>query len=803
MNITKDKFKKDYVRIFEEIHDTSIKKGEKINKYEALVKLIDEYISDSWIETKEVEEKDKKQVYYFSIEFLLGRLLDNTLINLGIRDICTEGLKELGIDLCDIEDVEDDQALGNGGLGRLAACFLDSIASLGIAGHGCGIRYKYGFFKQKIIDNNQVEIPNDWTEEGQLWETKRLDRTEKVRFWGEVIPINEEGRLRFEYKNYTEVLAIPFDTPIIGYKNEFINTLRLWSAEPVESGFDFKEFNRGNFVKAMEYKDKVEAISSILYPDDSGYEGKVLRLKQEYFLVSAGIQSIIRSFITNGGEIKEFYKKIAIQLNDTHPTLAIPELMRILLDEYHMSWEEAFNITEKTFAYTNHTIMAESLEKWPVDIVKPLLPRVYMIINEINERYCKELWSAYPGEWDKISNMAIISDGYVKMANLAVVCCHSVNGVAKLHSTLLKTTVMKDLYDVFPKKFNNKTNGITHRRWLLGCNKQLTKVLKKNIGSDFIYDSEKLEDFMKFIDNKKVLEKIRKAKLENKRRLIKYIKETNNIDIDENSIFDTQVKRIHAYKRQTLNIFRIMDLYNRLLENPDMDIVPRTFIFGGKAAPSYYLAKRIIELINVVGEKINNDKRIKNKIKVVFLENYRVSLAEMIIPATDVSEQISTATKEASGTSNMKFMMNGAITVATMDGANIEIAEKVGMENIITFGLSNKEVLNYYDNGGYCSSDELEKNINLKKVMNQLIDGTYKGTKGNFKEIYDSMVTYNDEFFVLKDFEDYINAQDKVDKLYRDKDKWTKICAINIAKSGFFSSDRTIMQYASEIWKAK
>ena len=800
MIITKEQFKEDYKRAAKNSHIKKFDNTNKLYQYNALAKVVGEYISDEWMEAKAVEKRNGKKVYYFSIEFLIGRLLDNTLINLGIRDICRDGLKELGIKLEDLEDMEDDQALGNGGLGRLSACFLDSIASVGISGHGCGIRYKYGFFKQKIIDNNQVEIANDWTEEGSLWETKRIDRSEKVRFWGNVQCIHENGKSRYIQNDCSEVLAVPFDTGVVGYKNDMVNTLRLWSAEPVKSGFDYQEFNHGHFIKAMEYKDKVEAISNVLYPDDSDYDGKLLRLKQEYFLVSAGLQSVIRTLKEEGCSVRDFDKLNAIQLNDTHPILAIPELMRLLMDEEGLGWDESWEITQNTFAYTNHTIMTEALEKWDINIFRPLLPRIYMIVSEINERYCKELWGLYEGDWDKIASMAIISHGYIKMANLGVVGCHSVNGVAALHTKILKLTVMRDLYNVFPDKFNNKTNGITHRRWLISCNRGLTKYLEGKIGKDFEADTDKLKDLMKFENNKKAIEELNAVKLKNKRRLVKYIKEHNGIDIDENSIFDVHVKRIHAYKRQTLNIFRIMDLYNRLLENPDMDIVPRTFIFGGKAASSYSLAKRTIELINVVGNRINKDERIKNKIKVVYLEDYRVTLAELIIPATDVDEQISTATKEASGTSNMKFMMNGAVTVATMDGANIEIAEKVGMDNIITFGLSNEEVLSYYEKGGYCAIDEINRNMNLKAVMNQLIDGTYLGVNGSFMEIYNSIVKYNDEYFNAKDFGSYIEAQDKVDRLYRDKIAWGKMCLNNIANSGFFSSDRTIVEYANDIW---
>ena len=801
LSIDKNSFKRDYNNKFVQLHGKELKEGSNQQKYEALGSLVRDYVISTWMETNnKYNQTGEKQVYYFSMEFLLGRLLGDCLLNLGIRDICKEALSELGINLEEIENLEHDQGLGNGGLGRLAACFLDSMASLNIPGHGCGIRYKYGFFEQKIVDSQQVEASDNWLREGNVWEIKKQDKCEIVKFGGSVISGEVDGKLTFTHVNYEPVLAVPYDTPIVGYENEVVNTLRLWSAEPVSNEFDFSSFSRGDFIKAISYKNSVEAISLVLYPEDSFYEGKMLRLKQQYFFVSAGIQSIVRHFKKHNGNIAIFDEKISIHINDTHPTLAIPELMRILLDEEGLSWETAWRITQNTISYTNHTILAEALEKWPVDMFKNLLPRIYMIVEEINRRYCEELWNKYVGQWDKIARMAIISDGYVKMANLAIVGSHSVNGVAKLHTEILKKREMSDFYYLYPSKFNNKTNGITHRRWLLKSNPKLTSLLKETIGDSFIKHPTDLENFKNHLDDPNVINRLGEIKKYNKENLAKEIYKSNGILVDTNSIFDVQVKRIHAYKRQTLNCLRIMELYNNLLENPNLDIIPRTFIFAGKAAPGYYLAKNIIELICRVAKTINNDKRVNDKIKVVMLENYNVSLAEDIIPATDLSEQISTTTKEASGTSNMKFMMNGAITIATLDGANIEIKDEVGEDNIIIFGLNAEEVLNYHKNGGYSAWDIWNKDKRLQRVTDDLINGKYCSDIDRFRSIYENLLTYNDEFFVLKDFDSYLKAQERVNQLYIDKNKWQKMCGINIAHSGIFSSDRTIKEYARGIW---
>ncbi len=799
--IDKMSFKKAYQKKYLEIHGEELSDGSNYKKYEALGGLVRDYVAESWMKTnKRYNETGEKQVYYFSMEFLLGRLLGDALLNLGIRDVCKEALAELGIDLEELENLEHDQGLGNGGLGRLAACFLDSMASLNIAGHGCGIRYKYGFFEQKIIDGVQVEVSDNWLRDGNVWEKKKSDKKEIVKFGGNIITEEVNGKMRFTHVNYEPVLAIPYDTPVVGYENGTINTLRLWSAETVNNEFDFSSFSRGDFLKALEYKNSVEAISQVLYPDDSQYEGKILRLKQQYFFVSAGVQSIIRHFKKHGGNIRNLDEKIAIHINDTHPTLAIPELMRILLDEEGLAWEEAWRITTNTVSYTNHTILSEALEKWPINMFKSLLPRIYMIVNEINERFCAELWNSYAGQWDKISRMAIVADGQVRMANLAIVGSHSINGVAKLHTEILKKQEMSDFYYFYPNKFNNKTNGITHRRWLLKINPRLTKLLVDNIGDSFIKHPTDLEAFKYKVNDPNIQRELYNIKRENKEKLAETIYRKNGVRVDPNSIFDVQVKRIHAYKRQTLNCLRIMDLYNKLLENPNLDIVPRTFIFAGKAAPAYHLAKNTIELINKVANKINNDPRVNDRIKVIFLENYNVSLAEEIIRATDLSEQISTTTKEASGTSNMKFMMNGAVTIATLDGANIEIKDEVGDDNIIIFGLNSQEVLNYYQNGGYSSFDMYKNDYRIQRVIDDLINGKYHFDRDRFREIYENLIPHNDQFFVLKDFDSYLKAQDRVDSLYRDMNNWQRMCGINIAHSGIFSSDRTILQYANGIW---
>ena len=801
ISIDKKAFKEAYINKFLELHGIDLREGSNKQKYEALAGLIRDYVSRKWLRSNKRNNKSgQKQVYYFSMEFLVGRLLGDALLNLGIRDICKDALHELNIDLDDLETLEHDQGLGNGGLGRLAACFLDSMASLNIPGNGCGIRYKYGFFEQKIVEGKQVEVSDDWLKEGNAWETRRINKSEIVKFGGEVKVDYINNKLTFTHINYEPVLAVPYDTPVVGYENDVVNTLRLWSAEAVSNEFDYSSFSRGEFLKAIEYKNSVESISQVLYPEDSFYKGKILRLKQQYFFVSAGVQSIVRHFKKYNGNLEEMDEKVAIHINDTHPTLAIPELMRILVDEEGLDWNVAWRVTTNTISYTNHTILAEALEKWPIEMFKSLLPRIYMIVEEINRRYCEELWNKFQGQWQKISDMSIIANGQIRMAHLAIVGSHSVNGVAKLHTEILKKKEMSNFYYLYPNRFNNKTNGITHRRWLIKSNPGLTSLLKDTIGDSFIKHPTDLCEFEKFLDDKSILDRLRNIKLNNKKKLAETILKNQHIEVDPNSIFDVQVKRIHAYKRQVLNCLRIMDLYNSLIDNPQLKIEPRTFIFAGKAAPGYYLAKNTIELINAISKTINNDPRVNDKIKVVFLENYNVSLAEEIIPGTDLSEQISTTTKEASGTSNMKFMMNGAVTIATLDGANIEIKDEVGNDNIVIFGLTADEVLNYYKNGGYNSVNLYNNNPRIKRVVDDLISGKYHSDKDRFRSIYDNLLTFNDEFFVLEDFDAYIKAQDKVDVLYKDIYKWQKICGKNIAHSGIFSSDRTIEQYATGIW---
>jgi len=785
----------------------SIDDASTFDKYYILASMIKESINKKMAQTNSrYLQKGDKQVFYLSMEFLLGRLLGDYLLYLNVRDICEEGLNEIGISLEELEKIEPDAGLGNGGLGRLAACFLDSLASLGIPGHGCGIRYKYGLFTQKIVEGYQVELPDTWLREHNVWEIRKVDKAVEVRFGGNIRVENQDGKVIFIHENYDPILAVPYDIPILGYDGNCVNTLRLWSAESAKSEFDFASFNKGDYMKAAEYKTQVEAISEVLYPDDSNFENRRLRLKQEYFMVSAGLQSIVRRFKKSNGSVAKLHEKVAIHINDTHPAMAVPELMRILLDEEGMEWEQAWNITTRTISYTNHTIMPEALEKWPIDTVKFLLPRIFMIINEINERFCKELWNKMPGDWDRIRDMAIMAEGYVKMAHLAIVGSYSVNGVAEVHTEILKKDVLKNFYDYTPTKFNNKTNGITHRRWLLKSNPLLSDAITEAIGNSWIYHPSNLIDLVRFSHdvNPAFQEKVISAKKAGKEKLAKYIKDKYSININADSIFDVQVKRIHAYKRQLLNAFRIMDLYNRLKENPSLDVVPRTFIFAGKAAPSYYFAKKIIKLITSLGNMINNDPAINDRIKVVFLENYNVSLAEIIFPAADISEQISTASKEASGTSNMKFMMNGAITVGTMDGANIEIFNEVGKDNILTFGLSVDEVLNYYRYGGYCSWDYFNNDCRIRTILEQLQNNYLQtGARDEFMDIYWHLLDHNDEFFVLRDFGSYLEAQQKADSLYRNKEQWVKMAINNIAHAGRFGSDETILKYAKEIWHVK
>ena len=799
--ITKEYFKKLYLDKFQSMHGKEIAEATPMDQYLTLGAVIRDFISRKWIASNNAYAKmDDKETYYFSLEFLLGKLMDANLLKLHLKEICAEALTELGIQLDQIEALEPDAGLGNGGLGRLAACFLDSLAALQLPGHGCGIRYKYGFFEQKIVDGYQVELPDNWLKYGNVWEIRKADKAVEVRFGGNVRLDRVDGRTLFIHENFDRVLAVPYDTPIVGYHNNTVNTLRLWSAETTMKDFDFSTFNRGDYLNAVKYKYEVESISQVLYPDDNHLEGRVLRLKQQYFFVSAGIQSIVRRYKKRHIHLRDFHKKVAIHINDTHPVLAIPELMRILIDEEEMGWDEAWEITTGTISYTNHTILPEALEKWPIDIFQTLLPRIYMIVHEINERFCRQLWEKYPGDWNKIRSMAILSDGYVHMAHLAAVGSNSINGVAKIHTEILKSQVMSNFYDSYPYKFNNKTNGITPRRWLLKSNPQLSRLISDTIGPDWLYDSTKLQLLVDYVRDPAFQDRIHGIKQHNKALLTAFIKDKYQISIDPDSIFDIQVKRIHAYKRQILNVLHIMDLYNRLLENPNLEIHPRTFIFGGKAAPSYYMAKQTIKLINTVAAVINQDTRIHGKLKVIFLENYNVSLGEKIFPAADVSEQISTASKEASGTGNMKFMMNGAITIGTLDGANIEIKEEVGEDNIVIFGLTADRVLKYYQEGGYNAWDLYHEDGRLKMVLNQLINGFLPVGPDEFRGIYEGFLYHNDEYFVLKDFSSYVEAHNKINRLYQDKEKWVQMSIHNIAHSGKFSSDKTISEYARDIW---
>ncbi|KAA0543150.1 glycogen/starch/alpha-glucan phosphorylase [Bacillus sp. BGMRC 2118] len=789
---SKEQFKHRYLQRLEVMYGKRFEDTTVMEQYHALGQLVREAISSRWIETNERYRTSKqKQVYYLSIEFLLGRLLGNNLVNLGVYGLCEEALSELGIHLSELEQCEIDAGLGNGGLGRLAACFLDSLASLNLPGHGCGIRYKHGLFDQRIVNGYQVELPEQWLRHGNVWEVKRADKAVQVRFWGEIETQEGNGRLSFKHRNAETILAVPYDMPVIGYETNTVNTLRLWNAEPAP--FPPNQ-------DALAYKRETEAVSEFLYPDDTNDEGKILRLKQQYFLVAASLHSIIRSYKKHHEEIKELHEYVAIHINDTHPVLAIPELMRILMDEEQLSWDDAWSVTTKTISYTNHTTLSEALEKWPEHIFKPLLPRIYMIVREVNERFCRELWELYPGEWDRIERMAIVSHGLIRMAHLAIVGSHSINGVAKIHSDILKMREMKDFYDVYPTRFNNKTNGITHRRWLLKANPELSSLVSEHIGTDWIRSPIELRRLETYANDSGFQQSLQAVKQKRKEILANRIKMQTGLSVDTHSIFDVQVKRLHAYKRQLLNVFHIMSLYNRLKEDSRFEMVPRTFIFGAKASPGYHYAKKIIKLINCVADKVNQDPRVNPYMKVVFLENYRVSLAEEIIPATDLSEQISTASKEASGTGNMKFMMNGALTIGTLDGANIEILEEVGVDNIFTFGLTSEQVLHYHQKGGYTSLDYYHHHKFIQNVVEQLVNGFFPNVGSEFEMIYDSLLEQNDEYFVLKDLASYSNAQQVVEREFSDKSNWYRKSIINIAKSGYFSSDRTIQQYSDEIW---
>lgn len=788
----KDEFKESFLKRLESMCGKGFEESTKRDQYFTLGNMVREFISSKWIETNELyRAENKKQVYYLSIEFLLGRLLGQNLLNLGIKEVVVEGFNELNINLKEIEECESDPALGNGGLGRLAACFLDSLATLNLPGHGYGIRYRHGLFDQKIVDGYQVELPEQWLRHGNVWEVRKPDEAVEVPFWGKIETSVEEDSLSFKHVGEQKVLAVPYDMPVVGYQVDTVNTLRLWNAEPASFGPN---------QDVLSYKRDTEAITDFLYPDDTHDEGKILRLKQQYFLVSSSIQSIIQSFKKENPNVRELHHYVAIHINDTHPALAIPELMRILVDVEGLSWDEAWKVTTNTVSYTNHTILAEALEKWPIYLFKPLLPRIFMIIEEINERFCAELWDRYPGDWHRIEHMAIIAHGLVKMAHLAIVGSNSINGVAKIHSDILKNREMRSFYEVYPSKFNNKTNGITHRRWLIKANPELTSLIKDTIGEDFIKQPEQLIDLKRHVYNPGVKERFDQVKRKRKEILAKKIAEKNGILVDVDSIFDVQVKRLHAYKRQLLNVLHILYLYNRIKEDANYTIQPRTFIFGAKASPTYYYAKKIIKLIHSLADKVNNDPRVSQVIKVVFMENYRVSLAEDIFPAADVSEQISTASKEASGTGNMKFMMNGALTVGTLDGANIEIMEEVGKENIFTFGLTAQEVLKYEENGRYRSMEYYHHDLRVRQVVDQLTNGFFSEDEGEFESIADSLLVQNDQYFVLRDFASYIDIQEKVGKAYENKDKWLEQALINVSHSGFFSSDRTIQQYADGIW---
>ena len=804
MQITKEQIKQDYLKRLTFTFAEGVNEASIDHKYMALGKLIKDYVTEGWAETNRAYTNNKcKQTYYFSMEFLIGKLLDTYLINLGIRDLCSEALAELGIDLDELAAMEPDAGLGNGGLGRLAACFMDSMASLSLPAHGCGIRFKHGLFKQKIVDGYQVEKLDDWLKTDFVWEVKKANRGININFGGNVYMKKIGNKLQPIYENCEVIRAVPYDVPIVGYNTKNVNTLRLWSAEIDESDINLSTLQRGDYLRYLEHKYSVEEISQVLYPDDSSESGRRLRLKQEYFFVSAGIQTIVNRFKKLGEPITELHNYIAIHINDTHPAVAVAELMRILLDQEGLEWEEAWRITVKTMAYTNHTIMAEALEKWPKDMFEKLIPRIYMIVEEINRRFCLEVSKKYYGDWNKINNMSIISNGNIKMANLAIVGSHSINGVAWLHTEILKHRELKDFYEMYPERFNNKTNGITHRRWLIKANRDLADLLVEKIGPEWVENPLQIKKLMDYVDDKEVLKRLGEIKYKRKVEVAEFVKKSYGIQIDPNSIYDIQVKRLHAYKRQLLNIFHIINLYNELKADPKKDIVPRTFFFGAKAAPAYYLAKQIIKLINCVADKINNDPEINGKIKVVFLQNYGVTLAEKVIPSGDISEQISTASKEASGTGNMKFMMNGAITMATLDGANVEIDQAVGRDNIVVFGLTSEQVMNYYAHGGYNAYETFSSDPRLQLIINQLQNGFFGVGPQEFNLILKNLFDTNDEFFVFKDFDSYVKAQEKVNDLYKDKESWLRMSLINIANSGIFSSDNTIKRYADEIWNIK
>ena len=804
--ISKEEFKKSIIENVKNQYRRTIDEATPQQIFQAVSYAIKDVIIDDWIATqKQFDETGAKKVYYLSMEFLMGRALGNNIINLGAKKAVKEALEELGFDLNAIEDQEPDPALGNGGLGRLAACFLDSLATLGYPAYGCGIRYHYGMFKQKIKDGYQVEVPDEWLKNGYPFELRRPEYATEVKFGG-YVKIEWDGeRNHFVQEGYQSVLAVPYDMPIVGYGNNVVNTLRIWDAQPIDT-FSLSAFDKGDYQKAVEQENLAKNLVEVLYPNDNHYAGKELRLKQQYFFISASLQVALKKFKETNDDIHKLPEKIVFQMNDTHPTVAVAELMRLLLDQEGLNWDEAWGITTKCCAYTNHTIMAEALEKWPIELFSRLLPRVYQIVEEINRCFLIEVQNKYPNNYEKVKKMAIIFDGQVKMAHLAIVAGYSVNGVAKLHTEILKNQELKDFYEMMPEKFNNKTNGITQRRFLLHGNPLLADWITEQIGDEWITDLPHLAKLKVYVDDPKFQQEFMNIKYQNKLRLAKYIKEHNGIDVDPRSIFDVQVKRLHEYKRQLLNILHVMYLYNQLKDNPNMDMVPRTFIFGAKAAAGYQIAKKTIKLINSVADVINNDKSINGKLKVVFIEDYRVSNAELIFAAADVSEQISTASKEASGTGNMKFMLNGALTLGTMDGANVEIVEEVGKENAFIFGLSADEVINYENNGGYNPEEIFNTDQDIRRVLMQLINGYYSPQDPElFRDIYNSLLnTKNsakaDTYFILKDFRSYAEAQKRVEAAYRDENWWARAAMLNTASAGKFSSDRTIEEYVRDIW---
>ena len=803
----KKKFINDVTETVRHMYRKQLKEASQQEIFQAVSYVVKDVVIDDWLATQQAfDDQDPKIVYYMSMEFLMGRALGNNLINLKAYKEVKEALEEIGLNLDVIEDQEPDPALGNGGLGRLAACFMESLATLGYAAYGCGIRYRYGMFKQQIVDGYQVEVPDMWLKNGNPFELRRPEYAKTVKFGGYVRVENRNGRNMFIQEGYQSVLAVPVDLPIVGYGNNVINTLRIWDAEAINS-FELDRFDKGEYEKAVEQENLARNLVEVLYPNDNHMAGKELRLKQQYFFVSASVQEAIAKYKKKHSDIRKFYEKATFQLNDTHPTVAVAELMRILMDEEGLEWDEAWDVTTKTCAYTNHTIMAEALEKWPIELFSRLLPRIYQIVEEINRRFVNQIQEQYPGNYEKVKKMAIIMDGQVKMAHLAIVAGYSVNGVARLHTEILKKQELKDFYEMMPQKFNNKTNGITQRRFLLHGNPLLAKWVTAHVGDEWITDLPKIKELTLYVDDEKAQHEFMNIKYQNKVRLAKYIKEHNNIDVDPRSIFDVQVKRLHEYKRQLMNILHVMYLYNQIKEHPDMDFYPRTFIFGAKAAAGYMRAKLTIKLINSVADVINNDASINGKLKVVFIEDYRVSNAEWIFAAADVSEQISTASKEASGTGNMKFMLNGAVTLGTMDGANVEIVEEVGEENAFIFGMSAEEVIALENQGGYDPSQLFNTDQDIRHVLMQLINGEYSpNDPERFRELYNALLIdggYNrpDPYFILKDFRSYAEEQKRVEAAYRDEKGWARMAMLNVAHAGKFTSDRTIQEYVDDIWK--